>query len=78
MDEHLDVVAVTLLCGLALNEDVMTRLKKRGHGDLRFSHGFVVQHLAQGPVAVARRSRTPASREPSWRSCSPNAWAPAA
>jgi DNA-binding MarR family transcriptional regulator len=57
MDEHLDVVAVTLLCGLALNEDVMRRLKDRGHGDLRFSHGFVVQHLVEGPVAVGELAR---------------------
>jgi DNA-binding MarR family transcriptional regulator len=57
MDEHLDVVAVTLLCGLALNEDVMTRLGARGHGGLRFSHGFVVQHLVEGPVAVGELAR---------------------
>jgi DNA-binding MarR family transcriptional regulator len=57
MDEHLDVVAVTLLCGLALNEDVMRRLKDLGHGDLRFSHGFVVQHLVEGPVAVGELAR---------------------
>jgi DNA-binding MarR family transcriptional regulator len=57
MDEHLDVVAVTLLCGLALNEDVMRRLRERGHGDLRFSHGFVVQHLMEGPVAVGELAR---------------------
>jgi DNA-binding MarR family transcriptional regulator len=57
MDEHLDVVAVTLLCGLALNEDVMQRLRERGHGELRFSHGFVVQHLLGGPVAVGELAR---------------------
>jgi DNA-binding MarR family transcriptional regulator len=57
MDEHLDVVVVTLLCGLALNEDVMQRLRKRGHEELRFSHGFVVQHLVRGPIAVGELAR---------------------
>jgi DNA-binding MarR family transcriptional regulator len=47
----------SLICGLALNEDVMRRLKDRGHGDLRFSHGFVVQHLVEGPVAVGELAR---------------------
>lgn len=57
MNEHLDVVAVALLCGLALNEDVMKRLRERGHRDLRFSHGFVVQHLMEGPLAVGELAR---------------------
>lgn len=42
---------------LALNQDVMRRLRERGHSDLRFSHGFVVQHLVEGPVAVGELAR---------------------
>jgi DNA-binding MarR family transcriptional regulator len=56
-DRHLDVVVVTLLCGLALNHEVMARLAAHGHGALRFSHGFVVQHLVDGPLPVGELAR---------------------
>ncbi len=45
-------MVAALLCGLALNEEVVRRLAARGHNALRFSHGFVVQHLVDGPVRV--------------------------
>jgi DNA-binding MarR family transcriptional regulator len=59
-EAELDLVIAALLCGLALNEDVMARLAARGHPALRFSHGFVFQHLVDGPLpigALARRMR---------------------
>jgi DNA-binding MarR family transcriptional regulator len=51
-EQDIDVVAAALLCGLALNEDVLRRLHERGHPALRFSHGFLVQHLVEGPIPV--------------------------
>jgi DNA-binding MarR family transcriptional regulator len=51
-EQDIDVVAAALLCGLALNEDVLRRLHERGHPALRFSHGFLVQHLIEQPIPV--------------------------
>ena len=62
---QLDVVLAALFAGLALNERVTDRLHADGFDDVRFSHGFVFQHLVPGPLAVgelARRWACPSRR----------------
>jgi len=56
-EDELDLVIAALLCGLALNEDVMARLAARGHPALRFSHGFVFQHLVGEPLPIGALAR---------------------
>ena len=51
-DDELDLVLAALLTGLALNEQVSARIAAAGHPDLRFSHGFVFQHVVPGPLAI--------------------------
>jgi DNA-binding MarR family transcriptional regulator len=55
--EHLDVVLAALFAGLALNERVTERLHAAGFADVRFSHGFVFQHLVPGPLPVGELAR---------------------
>ena len=54
---QLDVVLAALFAGLALNERVTERLHADGFDDVRFSHGFVFQHLVPGPLAVGELAR---------------------
>jgi DNA-binding MarR family transcriptional regulator len=54
---QLDLVLAALLTGLALNERVTARLREQGFGDVRFSHGFVFQHLIPGALAVGELAR---------------------
>ena len=54
---QLDVVLAALFAGLALNEQVTGRLHAAGFADLRFSHGFVFQHLVPGPLPVGELAR---------------------
>ena len=54
---QLDVVLAALFAGLALNERVTERLHAAGFDDVRFSHGFVFQHLVPGPLAVGALAR---------------------
>jgi len=54
---QLDVVLAALFAGLALNERVAARLHADGFEDVRFSHGFVFQHLVPGPLAVGELAR---------------------
>ena len=54
---QLDVVLAALFAGLALNERVTERLHADGFEDVRFSHGFVFQHLVPGPLAVGELAR---------------------
>ena len=53
----LDVVLAALFAGLALNERVTERLHAAGFPDVRFSHGFVFQHLVPGPLPVGELAR---------------------
>jgi DNA-binding MarR family transcriptional regulator len=46
-----------LFAGLALNEQVAERLRAAGFEDVRFSHGFVFQHLVPGPLPVGELAR---------------------
>ena len=55
--EQLDVVLAALFAGLALNERVTERLHAAGFADVRFSHGFVFQHLVPGPLPVGALAR---------------------
>jgi DNA-binding MarR family transcriptional regulator len=54
---ELDVVLAALFAGLALNERVTERLRAAGFDDVRFSHGFVFQHLVPGPLPVGELAR---------------------
>ncbi len=54
---ELDVVLAALFAGLALNERVTARLHAGGFDDVRFSHGFVFQHLVPGPLPVGELAR---------------------
>ncbi|GAA1847560.1 hypothetical protein GCM10009836_29000 [Pseudonocardia ailaonensis] len=47
-----DIVTAVHLAGLALNEEVVRRLAAAGFGDARVSHGFLIQHLVDGPRPV--------------------------
>jgi len=49
---ELDAVTALYLSGLALTTEALRRLHAAGHPDLRISHGFVVQHLVEGPVRI--------------------------
>jgi DNA-binding MarR family transcriptional regulator len=55
--QQLDVVLAALLAGLALNERVADRIRAAGFADVRFSHGFVFQHLVPGPLPVGELAR---------------------
>jgi DNA-binding MarR family transcriptional regulator len=49
---ELDAVTAFYLSGLALTVEALRRLHVAGHPDLRISHGYVVQHLVEGPVRI--------------------------
>jgi DNA-binding MarR family transcriptional regulator len=51
-DDLLDFAVVAQLAGLALTERTLERLHARGHTPLRASHGYLFQHLIDGPVTV--------------------------
>jgi DNA-binding MarR family transcriptional regulator len=51
-DDLLDFVVVAQLAGLALTDRTLERLHARGHTPLRVSHGYLFQHLIDGPVTV--------------------------
>jgi DNA-binding MarR family transcriptional regulator len=55
--QQLDVVLASLFAGLALNERVAERIRAAGFADVRFSHGFVFQHLVSGPLPVGELAR---------------------
>src|SRR5690606_12003547 len=50
----LDLTLAALLAGYALADEVQRRIAAAGFGGLRLAHGFVVQHLVEGPQAVTR------------------------
>jgi DNA-binding MarR family transcriptional regulator len=55
--DELDLVLAALLTGLALNERVTARIAAAGHPELRFSHGFVFQHVIPGPLPIGELAR---------------------
>jgi DNA-binding MarR family transcriptional regulator len=48
----LDLSLAALFAGYALNDEVQRRLHEAGFEGLRFSHGFLVQHLVEGGRSV--------------------------
>ena len=51
--ESLDLSLAALFVGYALADEVADHVRASGHPDLRFGHGFVFQHLVQGPASVS-------------------------
>jgi DNA-binding MarR family transcriptional regulator len=47
-EADLDLSLAALFAGYALNDEVQRRLHASGFEGLRFSHGFLVQHLVEG------------------------------
>jgi DNA-binding MarR family transcriptional regulator len=48
----LDLSLAALFAGYALNDEVQRRLHAAGFEGLRFSHGFLIQHVVEGPKPV--------------------------
>ena len=55
--DHLDLSLLALFAGLSLAEEAQRRLAAEGFEGLRFAHGFVIQHLVEGPVTVGELAR---------------------
>ena len=49
---NLDLVTTVHLAGLALTAQAVRRLHDAGYEDLRTAHGFVIQHVVDGPRPV--------------------------
>jgi len=54
---ELDLSLAAMLAGLAMAEEVQRRLAAAGFDDVRFSHGFVFQHLLREPLTVGALAR---------------------
>jgi DNA-binding MarR family transcriptional regulator len=54
---ELDLSLAAMLAGLAMAEEVERRLAQAGFADVRFSHGFVFQHLLREPLTVGALAR---------------------
>ncbi len=50
---ELDIGSLALFVGLAAAERVRERLAGEGYADLRFSHGYVFQHLVEGEPTIS-------------------------
>src|SRR4051794_15821912 len=50
--ENLDLGHLALFVGYGVSEHVQRALDKAGFGDVRFSHGFVFQHLLDGERTI--------------------------
>jgi DNA-binding MarR family transcriptional regulator len=55
--DDLDLSLGAMLAGLAMAEEVERRMAAAGYDDVRFSHGFVFQHLLRGPLTVGALAR---------------------
>jgi DNA-binding MarR family transcriptional regulator len=55
--QELDLSLAAMLAGLAMAEEVERRLAQAGFDDVRFSHGFVFQHLLREPLTVGALAR---------------------
>lgn len=49
----LDLGHLALFVGYRLSDEVQRRMARAGYDDVRFSHGFVFQHLVPGPRRVS-------------------------
>jgi len=54
---ELDLSIAAMLAGLAMAEEVERRVAAAGFDDVRFSHGFVFQHLLCEPLTVGALAR---------------------
>ena len=52
VDMEIDTVTAVHLAGLALNDEVVRRLAAADFADARVSHGYLIQHVVEGPRAV--------------------------
>ena len=52
VDMEIDLVTAVQLAGLALTTETLRRLRAAGHPDLRTSHGYLIQHVIEGPRPV--------------------------
>ncbi len=43
--------------GVFSNQHVLREMKRAGYGDLRESHGYLIQHLLRGPHSVGQLSK---------------------
>lgn len=50
----LDLGYLAQFVGARINELVLAKAEEDGYGDLRQSHGYVVQHLIEGPKQVTQ------------------------
>jgi DNA-binding MarR family transcriptional regulator len=55
--DELDLSLAAMLAGLAMADEVERRLAEAGFADVRFSHGFVFQHLLREPLTVGALAR---------------------
>lgn len=55
--QHLDIGLLALFAGLAANERAAEALATAGFDHLRFGHGFLFQHLIDGPRTVSDLAR---------------------
>jgi DNA-binding MarR family transcriptional regulator len=55
--EQLDIGLLALFTGLAANERATEALHAAGFESLRFSHGFLFQHLIDGPRSMTELAR---------------------
>ena len=55
--QQLDIGLLALFTGLAANEQATAALSKAGFDSLRFSHGFLFQHLIDGPRSMSELAR---------------------
>ena len=52
-----DLVLLFAAIAAATSDEVMRRVERAGHGDLRPSHGYVFQHLVPGPISITDLAR---------------------
>jgi DNA-binding MarR family transcriptional regulator len=53
----LDLGYLALFTGMRVNEIVVRRLKKGGKGEVRESHGYVIQHLIESERSITELAR---------------------
>jgi len=55
--EQLPLSHLAHFVGVFANRQVLVEMKRKGYGDLRESHGYLVQHLLRGPHSVGELSK---------------------
>lgn len=49
----IDLLQLALFAGLAANAAVRARIEHKGYGNVRDSHGFIIQHLLREPQSIS-------------------------